>query len=84
MSATNATLLYIGAKPYPKPPIDSAPNDFSFSAKRFFNLLRSIFGCTDSVLRTLSYCSPYSTSHKQFLARKGSLPSDLFCTNVLR
>ena len=47
--------LYIGAKLYPKPPIDSAPNDFSFSAKRFFNLLRSILGCTDSVLRTLSY-----------------------------
>ena len=28
--------------------------------------------------------SSYSTSHKQFFSRKGSLPSDLFCTNVLR
>ena len=35
--------LYIGAKLYPKPPIDSAPNDFSFSAKRFFNLRQLIF-----------------------------------------
>ena len=34
MSATNSTLLYIGAKPYPKPPMDSAPNDFRLSAKR--------------------------------------------------
>ena len=28
--------------------------------------------------------SLYSTSHKLFLAQKGSLPSDLFYTNVLR
>ena len=49
MSATNATLLYIGAKLYPKPPIDSAPNDFPFSAKRFFILSRTEKGVLQSL-----------------------------------
>ena len=78
--------------------VQSAANDFPFCGKRFFNLLRTIFGRTDirltgfAMLKTESgksmdsrgKDSSYSTSHKQFFARKGSLPSDLFCTNVLR
>ena len=78
--------------------VQSAANDFPFCCKRFFNLLRTIFGRTDIrltgfvMLKTESgksmdsheKGSPYSTSHKLFLAQKGSLPSDLFCTNTLR
>ena len=76
----------------------SAPNDFPFCYKWFLNLLRTIFEHTDirltdfAMLKTESgksmdshgKGSPYSTSHKLFFAQKGSLPSDLLCTNVLR
>ena len=78
--------------------VQSAANDFPFCCKRFFNLLRTIFGHTDirltgfAMLKTESgksmdshgKGSPYSTSYKLFFSRKGSLPSYLFCTNVLR
>ena len=78
--------------------VQSAANDFPFCCKRFFNLLRTIFGRTDicltnsSILKTLSgknmgvrgMSLPCPTSHKLFFSRKGSLPSDLFCTNTLR
>ena len=61
MSATNATLLYIGAKPYPKPPMDSAPNDFPFLAKRFFNLQRTIFRYADICFT--GFAVPYALPH---------------------
>lgn len=55
----------------------SKPNDFSICRERFS-------GMPTSVLRALPYRTPCPTSYKPFFARKGSLPSDLFCTNVLR
>ena len=76
----------------------SAPNDFPFCCKRFFNLLSSIFGCTGSILCPLSYWKPNQEKAwiavgkihltlpptNSFFSRKGSLPSYLFCTNALR
>ena len=62
----------------------STENDFQICRHPLYELYRAEHqikrrcGCfPESILR-------FSTSHKRFFTRKGSLPSDLFCTNTLR
>ena len=69
----------------------SAANDFSISWERFSDILTSVLWALpywklyqEKAWVSVECSPPRPTSYKLFFSRKGSLPSDLFCTNVLR